>query len=142
MSAGDLALRKATHRTVHEAGQLVEGAGEFGDQGIVEGVVQLWAGQRQVGEAADLLARLALSLIGSPGSWDMDDPAAVQTAYEAAKARINLDDPARSRFVERLRWGLDEGRLTVRRAAELMGMTVDALHSLFVDHDIPVPFDL
>ncbi len=46
------------------------------------------------------------------------------------------------RFVERLRWGLDEGRLTVRRAAELMGMTVDALHSLFVDHDIPVPFDL
>jgi hypothetical protein len=31
------------------------------------------------------------------------DPTAVQAAYDAAKARINLDDPARSRFVVRLR---------------------------------------
>ncbi|HEX5419771.1 MAG TPA: LamG domain-containing protein [Gammaproteobacteria bacterium] len=31
------------------------------------------------------------------------DPDAVATAYEAAKARINLDDPASSRFVVRLR---------------------------------------
>jgi AcrR family transcriptional regulator len=30
------------------------------------------------GEAADLLARMALSLIGSSGSWDMDDPVAVR----------------------------------------------------------------
>jgi AcrR family transcriptional regulator len=30
------------------------------------------------GEAADLLARLSLSLIGTPGCWDMDDPAAVR----------------------------------------------------------------
>lgn len=30
------------------------------------------------GEAADLLARMALSFIGTPGSWDMDDPAAVR----------------------------------------------------------------
>jgi len=29
------------------------------------------------GEAADLLARLMVSFIGSPGSWDLDDPAAV-----------------------------------------------------------------
>jgi AcrR family transcriptional regulator len=32
----------------------------------------------RVDEAADLLARLSLSLIGSPGGWDMDDPAAVR----------------------------------------------------------------
>src|SRR5690606_37193085 len=31
------------------------------------------------------------------------DPAAVQSAYDASKARINLDDPAASRFVVRLR---------------------------------------
>ena len=31
-----------------------------------------------VDEAADLLARLSLSLIGTPGGWDMDDPAAVR----------------------------------------------------------------
>jgi hypothetical protein len=32
----------------------------------------------QVDEAADLVARLSLSLIGSPGTWDMDDPAEVR----------------------------------------------------------------
>jgi AcrR family transcriptional regulator len=32
----------------------------------------------RVDEAADLLARLSLSLIGSPGGWDVDDPAAVR----------------------------------------------------------------
>lgn len=32
----------------------------------------------EAGEAADLLARLSLSLIGSPGGWDMEDPAAVR----------------------------------------------------------------
>lgn len=31
-----------------------------------------------VDQAAELLARLSLSLIGSPGTWDMDDPAAVR----------------------------------------------------------------
>jgi AcrR family transcriptional regulator len=30
------------------------------------------------GEAADLLARMVLSLIGSPGGWDMEDPATVR----------------------------------------------------------------
>lgn len=50
--------------------------------------------------------------------------------------------PFSPRFVERLRWGLEEGRLTVRRAAELMGMTIDALHALFTEHDVPAPFDL
>jgi len=29
-------------------------------------------------EAADILARLVLSLIGTPGCWDLDDPAAVR----------------------------------------------------------------
>ncbi|MGY6553151.1 MAG: helix-turn-helix domain-containing protein [Wenzhouxiangella sp.] len=57
-------------------------------------------------------------------------------------ATANDPLPFSPRFVERLRWGLEQGRLTVRRAAELMGMTVDQLQSLFVDHDVPVPFDL
>jgi AcrR family transcriptional regulator len=32
----------------------------------------------EVTEAADLLARLALSYIGTPGCWDLDDPDAVR----------------------------------------------------------------
>lgn len=50
--------------------------------------------------------------------------------------------PFSARFVERLRWGLDEGRLTVRLAAQLMAMTVDELATLFAAQDMPVPFDL
>jgi AcrR family transcriptional regulator len=45
-------------------------AGRLADEDLCPGV--------EVDEAADLLARLALSLIGSPGSWDMEDPAAVR----------------------------------------------------------------
>ena len=50
--------------------------------------------------------------------------------------------PFSSRFIERLRWGLEEGRLTVRRAAGLMAMTIDQLQCLFEAHDMPAPFDL
>jgi AcrR family transcriptional regulator len=32
----------------------------------------------EAAEAADLLARMVLSIIGSPGGWDMDDPEAVR----------------------------------------------------------------
>jgi AcrR family transcriptional regulator len=32
----------------------------------------------EVGEAADLLARLVLSFMGTPGCWDLDDPVAVR----------------------------------------------------------------
>jgi transcriptional regulator with XRE-family HTH domain len=45
-------------------------------------------------------------------------------------------------FVERLRWGLEHGHLTVRKAAQLMDMSIDELHALIESHDMPVPFDL
>lgn len=50
--------------------------------------------------------------------------------------------PFSQRFVERLHWGLDGGHLTVRRAAKLMGMSIDVLADLFRAHGMPVPFDL
>lgn len=50
--------------------------------------------------------------------------------------------PFNPRFVERLHWGLNGGHLTVRRAAQLMGMTIDELQTLFEAHGMPVPFDL
>ena len=45
-------------------------------------------------------------------------------------------------FVERLHWGLDNGHLTVRKAAQVMSMTIDDLHALFESYGMPVPFDL
>ncbi|MBV8174047.1 MAG: ImmA/IrrE family metallo-endopeptidase [Verrucomicrobia bacterium] len=46
------------------------------------------------------------------------------------------------RFVERIHWALEHGKLTVRRAAELLDCTVEDLEKLFRSYDLPVPFDL
>ena len=45
-------------------------------------------------------------------------------------------------FVDRLHWGLDNGHLTVRKAAQVMSMTIDDLQALFESYGMPVPFDL
>ena len=45
-------------------------------------------------------------------------------------------------FVERLHWGLDRGQLTVRKAAQVMSLTLDELQALFGSYGMPVPFDL
>jgi Zn-dependent peptidase ImmA (M78 family) len=45
-------------------------------------------------------------------------------------------------FVERLQEALAKGRLSVRRAASLLEMTIEDLADLFKDHELPVPFDL
>ncbi len=50
--------------------------------------------------------------------------------------------PFSQRFVARLHWGLENGHLTVRKAAQVMDMTIDDLQSLFEIHGMPVPFDL
>ena len=65
-----------------------------------------------------------------------------QDLQTAPVAGERLPLPFSKRFVERLHWGLDGGYLTVRRAAKLMGMSIDDLSDLFRAHDIPVPFDL
>lgn len=46
------------------------------------------------------------------------------------------------RFVELLGWGIDEGHLSVRRAAQVVGTTVDDLANLFAEHGLKTPFDL
>ena len=45
-------------------------------------------------------------------------------------------------FVERLHAGLGRGDLSVRRGAELLGLTIDGLASLFRERQLTVPFDL
>jgi Zn-dependent peptidase ImmA (M78 family) len=47
-----------------------------------------------------------------------------------------------AKFVERLHTGLARGDLSVRRAAELLGLTIDRLAGLFREYDLTVPFDL
>jgi len=50
--------------------------------------------------------------------------------------RFSLD------FMRALKCGLEEGRISVRRAAGLVGLSVDDLADLFLEHSLEVPFDI
>ncbi len=45
-------------------------------------------------------------------------------------------------FVQRFHTGLAKGQLSVRRAAGLLGMSIEDLADLFRDYKLSVPFDL
>ena len=46
------------------------------------------------------------------------------------------------RFVDTLSWGIDAGHLSARKAAKMVGTTVDDLADLFAEHGLKTPFDL
>lgn len=46
------------------------------------------------------------------------------------------------KFLSLLAWGLDDGRLSVRRAASLLDISIDQLAATFGEHDIACPFEL
>jgi Zn-dependent peptidase ImmA (M78 family)/transcriptional regulator with XRE-family HTH domain len=50
--------------------------------------------------------------------------------------------PFSAEFVKRLHVALSAGNLSVRRAASLLGITIDGLADLFRAYEFPVPFDL
>jgi Zn-dependent peptidase ImmA (M78 family)/transcriptional regulator with XRE-family HTH domain len=56
---------------------------------------------------------------------------------EQKKPRLYNQD-----FVKRLQTGIEKGQLSVRRAASLLGCTIEDLADLFRDHGLPVPFDV
>jgi AcrR family transcriptional regulator len=60
-------------------------ADRLGDEPLCPGV--------DPAEAADVLARLVLSLIGTPGCWDLDDPAAVRALVRQHLLAGILADP-------------------------------------------------
>lgn len=52
--------------------------------------------------------------------------------------------PARlsKRFVSVMSWGIEEGHVSVRRVAQLLGTSLDDLRDLFAEHGLAAPFDL
>jgi Zn-dependent peptidase ImmA (M78 family)/transcriptional regulator with XRE-family HTH domain len=52
--------------------------------------------------------------------------------------------PARysKRFVSAVSWGIDEGHVSARRVAQLLGTSVDDVRDLFAEHGLSSPFDL
>lgn len=97
-----------------------------------------------------LAARMAVS--GQAMKWRLVDlgelPRARAKRIGDDALRINPDPDMpvpplfSERFVNRMHWGLENGHLTVRKAAQVMSMTIDDLQSLFESHGMPVPFDL
>ena len=46
------------------------------------------------------------------------------------------------RFVEIVARAVDEGRVSIRKIASLLGLSVDDLGDLFAAHGVPAPYDL
>ena len=70
----------------------------------------------------------------------------IDDARLTASGRPKRDQPVpllfSGEFVERLHAGLCRGDISVRRAAELLGLTIDELAALFRERGLSVPFDL
>ncbi len=54
------------------------------------------------------------------------------------------ETPARfgRRFVELVGWGIEKGHLSVRRASDVICMSIDELADVFSEHGLRVPFDM
>lgn len=72
------------------------------------------------------------------------------TAKRLTAAEVRVELPSNGdriprfsrRFVETVGWGIEAGHLSVRRAAQVIGVTVDDLADLFTEHGQKTPFDL
>lgn len=67
------------------------------------------------------------------------------TRLDAAAIRVPSSNPPphfSRRFVEVLGWGIERGHISVRRAAEVIGETIDDLTDLFSEHGLKTPFDM
>lgn len=65
---------------------------------------------------------------------------------DALRAQRNEEITAPPRFGKRfagvLAWAIEQGHLSARRTATLMGLTLDDLAAVFGEHGLPAPFDL
>lgn len=105
-------------------------------------------------QRADWIKTLAtgMGVSGQAMKWRLVDlgelPRAQAERISADALRMDPDPETplpplfSQQFVDRLHWGLDNGHLTVRKAAQVMSMTIDDLQALFESYGMPVPFDL
>ncbi|MFZ3084932.1 ImmA/IrrE family metallo-endopeptidase [Rhodoferax ferrireducens] len=104
-----------------------------------------------VGWVKDSAAKLGVS--GSALKWRLVNTKVITKAEANAipdellrangeDTRVELPAPYSKRFISVLSWGMDEGHVSVRRAAQLLDTSVDDLRDLFAEHGLPAPFDL
>lgn len=94
----------------------------------------------ELGVTAQAVRYRAVNLgwIGAPKKGELDDHRLIGLREAECARPLPFSKP----FVERLHWGLSEGRISARRAAQLLDMTVQELGSLIQDYGMDVPFDI
>jgi XRE family transcriptional regulator, fatty acid utilization regulator len=60
----------------------------------------------------------------------------------ASHNTLNLPPLFSHAFMSQVGWGIDEGRISVRRIAEMLGLSTDQLASTFAAHGLECPFEL
>lgn len=72
--------------------------------------------------------------------------AAVARKIHDAEIKVDLpvDKPGlfSKEFVQRIYWAIDSGEMSVRKAVDALGLTIDDLEALFSSYDLIAPFDL
>lgn len=61
---------------------------------------------------------------------------------DEAKAKTDLPALFSRRFMEVLAYAIDQGRVSARRVADLVGLTLEDLSDLFAQHGVKNPFEL
>lgn len=61
-----------------------------------------------------------------------------------ARKAVQITPPLRMsrRFMEVLGWGIEQGHLSVRRAASILDVTLEDMAAMFQEHSLKPPFDL
>lgn len=101
--------------------------------------VRVGAERFLVSQPAFIRRLVALALIDEDSAYSLLQQADAGTPLPSA----DLTPPLYSKFyIEHLGRAIDEGRISVRRAASLLHLDVDELAEAYRDHELSVPFDL
>lgn len=79
---------------------------------------------------------VSLGLIPKAVATRVADPALRTTDGTAPPPRFSR------KFAEMIGWGIAEGALSIRKAANVTGISIDELAALFDEHGLQAPFDL
>ncbi len=96
-------------------------------------------------ESANKLHITALALLWRFVQLEMlDKNTVIESKHWSVIHEADEEKPRRFslKFVETLNQGLEEGRISVRRAAAIVDLSIDDLADLFREHSLEAPFDI
>lgn len=79
---------------------------------------------------------VGLKLLGKTSAMKLDASAIRVSSANETPSRFSR------RFVEILGWGIEKGQISVRRASDVVGLSIDDLVDVFSEHGLKAPFDM